>query len=96
MLHNKKIHIVATSFVLAALGFLLSFWPLSVAGILLAALMGRWVTAILLGLLKDIAYGTPVGVLHFLFFPFTLLALLGIVARQLKLRYFRKPPVDHL
>ena len=95
MLHSKKVHIIAASFVLIALGFLF-FWPLSIAGILLAALTGRWVTAILLGFLIDIAYGTPVGILHFLFFPFTLLALLGTLARHIKFRYFRKPPVDHL
>jgi hypothetical protein len=96
MLHRKKIHGIAAAFVLVALGFLVGFWPLSVAGILLAALMGRWAAAVLLGLLLDIAYGTPVGRLHFLYLPFTLLALLGVLARQLKLHYFRRPPVDHL
>lgn len=95
MLHRKKIHIVAASFVLVALGFLF-FWPLSVVGILLAALTGRWITAILLGLLLDIAYSTPIGRLHFLLFPFALLALLGIIAYHIKLHYFRRPPVDHL
>ncbi len=95
MLRNKHISIVG-AFVLAALGFLFGFWPLSIAGVLLAAFAGRFVVAILLGLLLDVAYGTPLGRLHFLLFPFTSLALLGIIARHIKLRYFRKPPVDHL
>lgn len=95
MLRSKKIHIIAASFALVALGFLF-FWPLSIVGILLAALAGRWVTALLLGLLIDIAYGTPVGRLHFLLFPFTLLALLGILTRQLKFRLVRRSPVDRL
>ncbi len=96
MLHSKKIHIIAASFALAALGFVFGFWPLSVAGIVLAALAGRWVTALLLGLLMDIAYGTPVGYLHVLFFPFALLALLCILARHLWLHHLRPGPVDRL
>ncbi len=95
MLRNKHISIVG-AFVLVALGFLFGFWPVSAFGILLASFTGRWLVAILLGLLLDVAYGTPVGGWRFLFFPFTLLALFGVLAYQLKGRYVRKTPVDHL
>jgi hypothetical protein len=42
---------------------------------------------VLLGLLLDIAYGPPVGFLHYLFFPFTVAALVAIVVRILAERF---------
>ena len=79
--------ILACSFATASAGFLLPFWPLSVAGILLASLSGRWTFAIAIGLLFDIAYGAPMGNMKYLYFPFTAVALLGILARIFSLRY---------
>ncbi len=52
---NSTKWILASSFALSAIGFLLPFWPLAVVGILLAALSGRVVFAIAIGLLLDIA-----------------------------------------
>jgi hypothetical protein len=88
--------ILALSFAFAAAGFLLPLWPLSLAGIVLAALSGRWFFAILFGLLLDIAYGAPIGRWHFLYFPFTLTALLGDGVYYYLLKYVRKSPQDTL
>src|SRR3989344_5023223 len=74
-------------FLLAAAGFLLPFWPLSAFAIVLAGLL-RWsVFAFALGLLLDIAWGAPTGVLEVLMFPFTLLAFCSILARIFASRY---------
>ena len=88
--------IIAVSFVTAAAGFLLPFWPLEVVGVLLSALSGRYVVAVGLGVLLDIAYGTPIGRYEFLIFPFTLLAVLGIFVRYVGMRVLRKGSLDHL
>jgi hypothetical protein len=80
--------IYATTFLLAAAGALLPFWPLCVAGILIAAFSGRWLFAVGMALLVDVAWGAPTGMLHFLYFPFTLLALLGAAVRVWGSRYF--------
>ncbi len=73
--------VYAIAFLLAAAGFLLPLWPLCVVGILLAALSGRWLFGTIVGLLVDVAWGAPTGALHYLFFPFTLIAVLGALAR---------------
>ena len=80
--------IYAISFLLAAAGVLLPFWPLAVVGILLAALSGRWLFAVIIALLVDLAWGTPTGGLRFLYFPFTLLALLAAAAHIWGAKYF--------
>jgi hypothetical protein len=72
---------LALSLMLAAAGLLLPFWPLSFLGMLLAALLGRWILAIILGLVLDSIYGAPIGSLHVLYFPFTLAALVAVVLR---------------
>ena len=84
------------SFIIAAVGFLLPFWPLTAVGVLLAALSGRWFFAILLGLLIDVAYGAPVGRFYFLYVPFTLLAVVGALARYFFAGRFRQAPSQHL
>lgn len=78
---------VAGLFLLTASGFLLPFWPLSVAGILLAAGLRFRLLAVGLGLLLDIAWGQPTAQFGFLYFPFVLLALGAIVGRMLADRY---------
>lgn len=79
---------LALFFALAALGFLLPLWPLSVLGIVLAAAWGRWFFAVLIGLLLDLAWGAPVGLAHSLYFPFTLLAMVAALVRLWVGRYF--------
>ena len=80
--------IYAITFLLAAAGVLLPFWPLSIVGVLIGALSGRWIFAVVVALLIDLAWGAPTGVLHFLYFPFTLLALAAAAARAWGGRYF--------
>ena len=85
---NAQRWILAISFALAAAGFLFPFWPLELLGILLAALSGHWIFAVVLGLLLDLAYGAPAGTWHFLYVPFTLLAVASAGVRLAGLRYF--------
>ena len=75
-------------FILAAAGFLLPLWPLSVAGVVLASLSGRWIFAVCVGLLLDIAWGAPLGVLHYIYLPFTALALVLALVRYFFAGYF--------
>lgn len=74
-------YIYAISFAIAAAGFLLPLWPLCVAGVLLSALSGRYAFAVVMALLLDIGSGIPTGVLHYLYVPFTALAVAASLAR---------------
>lgn len=69
-------------------GFLISFWPLSVAGVLGAAAAGRYLTAVMLGLCMDILYGAPVGYFSWVPVPFTLLAACACGLQYLFAAYF--------
>jgi hypothetical protein len=80
--------VLAVFFAIAALGFLLPFWPLSILGIILAAASGRWFSALIIGILLDLAWGAPVGLAHYLYFPFTLVAVVSALARLWGGRYF--------
>ncbi len=80
--------IYSLAFVIAAAGFFLPFWPLIVLGVVVAALSGRWIFAMLMALLIDVALGPPHGVLHMLYVPFTLLALLCALAHYFLSGYF--------
>lgn len=86
--------IYALVFAIAGAGFLLPLWPLCVLGILIASLSGRWLFGAVIGLLIDIAWGPPVGVLHYLYFPFTLLAVVSGLLYIVLSGYFldRTPP----
>lgn len=93
---SRATWILALSFALAAAGFLLPFWPLSLFGVAIAALLGHWIFAVLIGLLLDIAYGTPLGTLHYIYFPFTIFALIAAVIRHYLTAYVRKGSRDTL
>ena len=73
---------------LTAGGFIFGFWPCEVLGVLVAVFAGSGVAAVALGLLVDLAHGTPTGLLHYLYFPFSLLAILAIAARYIGTRFF--------
>lgn len=85
---KRSYFFLALVFALAAGGVTASFWPLEVLGVLLAALAAHPAYAVGLGLLLDLAYGAPVGQLHALLFPFTELALCGLVLRYFGKKYF--------
>ncbi len=90
-------YIFALSFAIAAVGFLLPFWPLSVIGILIAALSGRYFFAIPMALLLDLGSGLPTGWLQYVFVPFTILAVLASLLRVYASAYFLdKTPPDTL
>jgi hypothetical protein len=90
-------YIYALSFVIAAVGFLLPFWPLCIVGVLIAALSGRYFFGIAMALLLDIGSGTPVGVLQYVVLPFTILAIVAALVRAYGAAYFLdKTPVDTL
>jgi hypothetical protein len=88
--------ILAASFAIAAAGFLVPLWPLSVLGILIAAGSGRYIAAIFIGLLLDVAYGAPIGHLHYLYVPFTILAVITSGLRYYLSSYFREQSPDIL
>lgn len=96
MIRRSTAWILAASFLIAAAGFLLPFWPLTVVGIALCALSGRWAFAIAMGLLLDVGYGTPVGPWHALYVPFTLCALVFTALRLSGMRYLRGGTTDTL
>lgn len=80
--------IYASSFVVAAAGFLIPFWPLSLVGIAIAALCGRYIFAVIVALLLDVAWGVPVGILHYLYFPFTIFAIVISLVYRVSAQYF--------
>ncbi len=85
--NNPKKWILIASFLLVSGGFIISFWPVCVLGVLFAAFGGVPVGAVAFGLLLDLAYGAPSGLTHYLFFPFTLVALVAIVGRWVAMRF---------
>lgn len=80
--------LLALCFLISAAGFLLESWPLQVVGLAAMTFVGRGFFALPLGLLLDLAYGSPMGALHYIFFPFTILALVLIIARYWAGKYF--------
>jgi hypothetical protein len=87
--------IYAVTFILASSGFLVPFWPLALFGVALCALSGRYFFALFLGLLLDLAWGVPTGLLHYLYFPFAILALVCALARLWANRWlFNRQPQD--
>jgi hypothetical protein len=89
MLRNNspKKWIMILAFLLASGGFVLAFWPLEIIGILVAAGGGVPLMALGIGLLLDLAYGAPLGLAHYLYFPFTIAAFLAIGGRLLAGRF---------
>ena len=77
-------------------GFLFSFWPLCLAGLLLSGAMGRYVTALVIGVCMDLLYGAPIGLLQFMHVPFTLLAFTLTVLHYYLSVYFRDERSDRL
>lgn len=87
-MNSASRYLYAVTFILAASGFLLPWWPLCVVGIVLCALSGRAFFAVFVALLLDLAWGPPTGMLHPVVMPFTLLALTLVAARLWGGRYF--------
>ena len=69
-------------------GFLWPWWPLAAVGIALAALSGRAVYAVGLGLLLDIAWGAPGLLGPYLAFPFSIGAVVLALVQRFTGHYF--------
>lgn len=74
--------------VLAVMGFALSLWPIEALAILVLVIGGSPIAAVAAGLVLDSVYGAPVGLLHYVFFPFTLGALLCNLIYMIGGRFF--------
>jgi hypothetical protein len=85
---KKNSWIIALIFVVTAGSFLIEFWPLAAAGVIAMGFVGRGLLALPLGLLLDLAYGAPAGPVAYVFFPFTIAALLVVIVRYWSVRYF--------
>ena len=85
---KKKKEVLVAALLCVLAGFLVPFWPLAALGIVVAALFGEMVAALVCGLLLDLAYGAPTGVFSYLMFPFTLFAALCIVGWHMGIRLF--------
>lgn len=94
---KKDRWLAAVIFAATAASFLFGFWPLAAAGVVAMGFVGRGFFAVLLGLLLDLAYGSPVGPAAYLFFPFTILGAAVAVGRYGAGRYFMNRSFqDHL
>jgi len=88
--YNKARVSIFVPLVCVVAGFVFSWWPLAVLGVIIAALYGKWSLALTLGLLLDLLYGAPLGMTHWLLFPFTLLVLMSLAVRAFLVSYLRK------
>lgn len=88
MFTNERL-IVAVAVLFFAAGLIFGWWPLSFFGALLAAVLGRWIIALVLAFSLDSLFGTPTGFLHSLVFPFTLLTVVLVVVRAFSIRHLR-------
>ena len=95
ILQSKRASI-ALAFLIIAAGFLFGFWPLALVGVVLAVALGHWVSALLFGLLLDVAYGVPVGFFHFVYFPITLFAVVSVIVRSALMGRIRTTQTDTL
>lgn len=85
LLHNPSSYAVLFIF----FGLFISYWPLALCGVLALIFFGRWFAAMGCGLLLDVAYGPPVGIMHLLLLPFTFCALFLVLIRIVIFPYLR-------
>jgi hypothetical protein len=79
--------IIAFSVLCMAFSLAFSFWPLIPLGIALLIFYGHTALGISSGLLFDVLFGAPVGLLSFLHFPFLLFAVLCVGLRIASIRF---------
>lgn len=78
---------IALTFLVASAGFLLQLWPLTLAGVVAMGFIKKGWYAIPAGMLLDLAYGAPVGLFQYAYFPFTIVALAIFVIRFWATKY---------
>ena len=81
---------------LVVASFFFAFWPLALLGVVVAALFGGWALPVLLALLLDLLWGVPVGALHALYVPCTLLALFLLMCKAILLNRLRAGAPERL
>jgi len=74
---------------LALLGLLLPFWGFVAIGIAVAMTRGNWGLALVLAAVADIIFGHPVGLLHFMVIPFTLVTVVALFGRHFLTKHMR-------
>lgn len=79
--------IYLASFLCAAGGLFVSFWPLTLLGVAVAVLSGRVLFGLILALLFDIVLGAPTGFLSYIHFPLVIAGLACFLIRYLALRH---------
>ncbi len=88
-MHNSKWPIRLGAIILFIIGFCISWWPLMFFAPFVAMYFGSWLLAVVLACLADLLFGVPVGMLHWLVYPCTVLVLLCIAARTVLIRHLR-------
>ena len=70
-------------------GFFIPWWPMIFFAPLLAAFYGYWLLALMLAVCADLVFGAPIGFLHSLIFPCTILVLLIVILQSIAVRHLR-------
>jgi hypothetical protein len=90
---NSEWLTLALAALLFVSGLWFGWWLLLVAGVMVLALSGNFIWALLLSLLLDLYFGTPVGALHMLALPITFITLVASVCRSYLVRHLRNTRV---
>lgn len=71
------------------IGFVLPWWVLSFAGVLVFATLGSPWAALVCGLLLDLIFGPPTGFLHVLVLPVLVCVICVLLCRSFITRHLR-------
>jgi hypothetical protein len=85
---RASIFLYVVALALLCAGLFVPFWPIAVVGVLLLSCTGRWIAAIGAGIVLDVLWGSPTGMLSLLHIPYTLLGLCGFLLRYWGSIYF--------
>jgi hypothetical protein len=88
MFSNELLIYTGTA-ILFTSGLLFGWWLPMVAAVMVLAVCGRFIWALVLALLLDLYFGTPVGMLHVLLLPVTVVTLAVVVCRSYLVRHLR-------
>lgn len=80
-MHRFDLSVVLLAILLMLIGLLLSLWPLVPAGVALLVFEGHVALGVTSGLVADLIFGAPLGMLSYVHFPFLLFAVACVVLR---------------
>jgi hypothetical protein len=72
---------------LAVLGGVVGFWPIQILALLVLAFGKAPISALGLGIFLDIVYGAPLGLFHYVYFPFTIASGIALIAERFSSEY---------